>query len=71
MSKRWALLARETIQSPDGEPYIDRLRIVATPMFCLYLHKIHLADGDRDLHDHPWWFASWVLRGGYVRSEHA
>lgn len=64
----WALLHREVIPAPDGEPYINRLRIVMTPLFSLYLHHIYVADGDRDRHDHPFWFASWILRGGYVES---
>lgn len=29
------------------------------------LHVIHTPDLDRAMHDHPWTFASWVLRGWY------
>jgi hypothetical protein len=46
--------------------YLRRLRLIQTPWFGLYLHWIYAPDRDRDPHDHPWWFASWVLRGGYV-----
>lgn len=56
----------------DGELYLSRLNLIKTPLFSLKLHWIHRPDPDRDLHDHPWWFASFVLRGGYVEylSEH-
>lgn len=62
----WAILHRETIPAPNGEPYIDRFRIVMTPFASLYIHHIHKSDEDRDLHDHPAGFISWILRGGYV-----
>lgn len=32
----------------------------------LYLHKFQHDDDDRALHDHPWWFISWMLKGSYV-----
>ena len=50
---------------PAGDPYLDRLRIVQTPLFGLYLHHIHRADRETDPHDHPWWFASLILAGWY------
>lgn len=31
----------------------------------LYLHKFLRDDDDRALHDHPWWFASFMLAGRY------
>lgn len=49
----------------EGDPYLDRLNVIATPMFGIYLHRIHRADHERDGHDHPWWFASLVLCGRY------
>lgn len=55
---------------PDkNEPekvYLRRLRILETPWFGVYLHWIYLPDTDRDPHDHPWKFASVILRGGYT-----
>jgi hypothetical protein len=36
------------------------------------VHHILLADIGRDLHDHPWPFRTFILRGGYVEArEHA
>lgn len=32
--------------------------------FNLMIHKICLSDPD-DLHDHPWWYATLILKGGY------
>lgn len=38
-----------------------------------FIHNIRLPDEGRDLHDHPWDFTSWILKGGYseevLRSE--
>lgn len=61
---RWAILSRFTIIK-DGEVYLDRLRVLQTPWFGVYLHRIAKPDADRDPHDHPWTFLSCVLRGGY------
>ena len=32
----------------------------------IYLHKFMRDDDDRALHDHPWWFASFMLKGKYI-----
>lgn len=48
----------------DGVMYLHR-RGLQTPWFNVYLHRIEAADPGRDLHNHPWWFASFILRGGY------
>lgn len=69
---RWALLQRHDIPDlldPDTT-YLTRWRLVQTPWFGIFVHAIHLADGDRHLHDHPWPFTSIILRGGYLE-EHA
>lgn len=66
MSCRWALFERFDINDEKtGALYLRRWRIVQTPWFGIYLHKITMPDKDRDLHDHPWSFLSVVLRGGY------
>lgn len=63
--RRWAIWKRFTIYKED-EIYLDRLRLVQTPLFGIYLHKIYKPDEDRAVHDHPWGFGSLVLRGGYT-----
>lgn len=32
----------------------------------IYLHKFLRDDDDRALHDHPWWFISFLIKGGYM-----
>jgi hypothetical protein len=63
--QKWAFLTEYTIYGADGSPYIKRWRIVQTPLFAVMIHKISRPDSDRDMHDHPWPFYSFVLSGGY------
>lgn len=46
--------------------YLRRLRVIQTPWCALYLHWIFLTDDDRDPHDHPINFWSFIWRGGYT-----
>lgn len=32
----------------------------------LYIHKLCRSDAERDLHDHPWWFFTFLMTGGYL-----
>jgi hypothetical protein len=43
---------------------IDDLRVALYPRFGIRVHRIVSSD-DRVFHDHPWNFASLILRGGY------
>lgn len=45
--------------------YLRRLRVIQCPLFAIYVHWIFQADGDRDPHNHPMNFWSFVLKGGY------
>ena len=50
-----------------ADPYLRRWWIIPrNRWFNIYLHHIRRPDDDRALHDHPWWNASIVLRGGYL-----
>lgn len=75
----WAFMRRDTYDGPgrkwtqnrfligqDGNPMMARWRLLQTPLFGVYLHFIYREDLDPVPHDHPWWFCSLVLRGGYV-----
>lgn len=62
---RWKFMSGYDV-GKDNDPYLDRLRIIQTPLFGVYLHHIHREDRDRDPHDHPWWFASLILEGAYT-----
>jgi hypothetical protein len=48
------------------DPYLLRWYLLPrNKRFNLYLHKFLRDDDDRALHDHPWWFISFVLKGSY------
>lgn len=50
----------------DGELYMQRLLIeFGRRRRSLRLHIIHRGDADNCLHDHPWFFKSVILWGGY------
>jgi hypothetical protein len=59
------ILGRSDIVENDGV-YMKRWRIIHTPWFGLRVHNIVRSDQDRELHDHPFWFISLVLKGGYI-----
>jgi hypothetical protein len=64
---RWGLLTRIDVTSPvDGTIHLRRHRLIQTPWFGIYVHELRRPDQDRDCHDHPWRFRSWVLRGWYT-----
>jgi hypothetical protein len=58
-------MRRMILRRADEIAYLNRLRLVQTPWFGLYLHRMDAPDPGIDLHDHPWPFMSIVLRGGY------
>lgn len=64
-SGNWAFMRRMELVRPDGTTYLARMRVVQTPWFALYFHRMESPDPGLDLHDHPWPFISWVIRGGY------
>lgn len=50
----------------EDDPYLRRWYLIPrNPVINVYLHQF-LRDDDRALHDHPWWFVSLILRGGYI-----
>jgi hypothetical protein len=67
VSKRWALMERFEVPHMDDPDvnYLERLRIISTPLFSIYLHRLGTPDSRPTLHDHPWCFVSFILRGGY------
>lgn len=46
-------------------PYVIRWKL-ETPAGSLRLHHWLRPDDDRAFHDHPWWFVTIVLKGGYT-----
>ena len=62
---RWGICSVHRIGTA-GDPYLDRYRLLQTPWFGIYLHRIHRPDLEPDGHDHPWWFWRLVLWGAYT-----
>jgi hypothetical protein len=40
--------------------------LVRTPWFTLRIHHILRSDNERDLHDHPFDFTSFIFKGSYT-----
>lgn len=59
------VLKIRVIYDSSGKPYLIRFTILTTKWFSLKLHVIMKSDDDRALHDHPWWFATFILVNGY------
>lgn len=55
---------REKLGLPEC-PYVIRWRI-ETPLGSVRVHHWLGPDDDRAFHDHPWWFLTFVLKGGYT-----
>lgn len=53
------------LRRSDGKIYLERHGI-STRWGGIYVHKMTAPDPGPDPHDHPWWFLSWVLVGGYT-----
>lgn len=58
-----------TDTAKHNELYLRRLYVLRTPWFGYMIHWIAREDWDRDaLHDHPWTFFRYILKGGYTES---
>lgn len=64
---RYLFLVKELV-SKQGVVHFQRYRLLQTPWFALYIHKIAQSDKDLDMHDHPWDFQSLILSGAYRES---
>ena len=66
-SSRWAFMDKFQVPEYDGPGfYLTRYRLIRTPWFGIYLHRFDGPDPRATLHDHPWTFRAFVLRGGYI-----
>lgn len=59
--------SRLRLRRYDGQVYLERwgFEVEKLGRSGIFLHKMTSPDPGIDLHDHPWWFASIVLWGGY------
>jgi hypothetical protein len=68
-SPNWAFMEKFIVPHYDDPvDYLVRWRIIQTPLFGVYLHKLGTSDPRDTLHNHPWPFISFVLRGGYLEA---
>jgi hypothetical protein len=54
-----------TLLDRHDRPFLVR-RGIDVRLFGVFVHEITAPDPGLDMHDHPWVFASWVIRGGYT-----
>jgi hypothetical protein len=54
------------VRNPDGQEYLRRYFLLETKWLRVYLHRIGGSDVEPCMHDHPWRFVSFILRGGYI-----
>lgn len=64
---QWAFLKTTFIpETATAETaLLKRWRIIQTPLFAVFLHCHFKPDPSRDLHDHPYNFRTWILKGDY------
>ena len=62
---RFLFLAKE-IKSKTDELHFQRWRILWTPWFAIYIHRILKSDEDKHPHNHPWNFRTFILSGSYT-----
>lgn len=63
-TKKFVLKLREPLGLPEC-PYVVRWRF-ETPLGSIRVHHWLASDDPRAKHDHPWWFATFVFKGGYT-----
>jgi hypothetical protein len=64
---RKLFLVKEIV-SKAGVVHFRRWRIIQTPLFAVYFHNVIKSDADKDPHDHPWAFISFILSGSYYET---
>lgn len=66
-ARSWSVFRWHEIRSTkDDTLYLLRFNVIRCPWFSVKLHWIYQSDHDRQVHDHPWHFVSFVLQGGYT-----
>jgi hypothetical protein len=65
-STKRGLWRRLRLRRADGRVYLDRWGLGDDRVSRVLIHRMQAPDPGVDLHDHPWWFVSIVLWGGYT-----
>lgn len=58
-------MKKKIITRKDKKPYLIRYSIFTCRFFAIKIHNLLISDDDC-LHDHPWDFMTFILKGGYV-----
>lgn len=64
LNKHFTVKWGERLGRPEC-PYLQRWAIVLG-LFSIRVHHFYRSDDERAYHDHPWWFVTLVLKGGYT-----
>jgi hypothetical protein len=48
--------------------YLIRNILFKSPWFCIYIHRFMRSDNDRELHDHPFGFLGYMVKGQYTET---
>lgn len=59
------MTARMKLVRADGRTYLERWGWECR-LFGVFVHRMDAPDPGMDLHDHPFWFTSFILWGGYT-----
>lgn len=65
-ARKTGLWRRMRLRRADGQVYLDRWGLGHDRIGRVLVHRMQAPDPGVDLHDHPWWFVSIVLWGGYT-----
>lgn len=65
-SRKQGAWRRLTLRRSDGRTYLNRWSVTSDRLGGVMLHRMDAPDPGVDLHDHPWWFVSIILWGGYI-----
>jgi hypothetical protein len=65
-TRKKGIFRRLTLRRADGDVYLDRWAIAHDRIGGIMLHRMAAPDPGVDLHDHPWWFVTIPLWGGYI-----
>lgn len=64
VNKHFSFKWGELLGRPEC-PYLRRWALVLG-LFSIRVHHFYRSDDERAHHDHPWWFVTLVLKGGYT-----
>jgi hypothetical protein len=67
----WFDSTKRAVGNGYGDVFFWRHRLIRSRYLSVFVHDFVRSDEDRCPHDHPWWFVSVILRGGYWEVDRA